>query len=52
MVLLLFRKFALTMATGAVSEIVVVFVSLKGEPGNSANVPSPFPRKREMELSP
>src|SRR5260370_930779 len=48
----LFRKFALTIATGAVSKIVPVFGSLKGEPGNSVNVPSPCPRKREMELSP
>src|SRR5260370_30406802 len=39
----LFRKFALTIATGAVSKIALVFVSLKGEPGNSINVPSPFP---------
>src|SRR5260370_3515451 len=48
----LFRKFALTIATGAVSKIALVFGSLKGEPGNPVNVPSPFPRKREMELSP
>src|SRR6266481_3960850 len=48
----LFRKFALTIATGAVSKIVPVFGSLKGEPGNSVNVPSPCPWKREMELSP
>src|SRR6266478_7366738 len=48
----LFRKFALTIATGAVSKIALVFGRLKGEPGNSVNVPSPFPRKREMELSP
>src|SRR5258706_10293247 len=48
----LFRKFALTIATGAVSKAVPVFGSLKGEPGNSVNVPAPFPRKRELELSP
>src|SRR5207245_833838 len=37
----LFRKFALTIATGAVSKTVALFGSLKGEPGNSVNVPSP-----------
>src|SRR5467141_2421965 len=47
----LIRKFALTIATGFDSLIVPVFDSLKGEPGNSVNVPSPFPRKRDMELS-
>src|SRR6266849_993257 len=50
--LVLFRKFPLTIATGAVSEIVVVFVRLKGEPGNSAKVPSPFPLNSDTELSP
>src|SRR6267154_1097517 len=47
-----FRKFALTIATGAVSVIVEELVSWKGEPGNSVKVPSPCPRKREIELSP
>src|SRR6266403_3426575 len=47
----LFRKFALTIAIGAASKTVPVFGGLKGEPGNSVNVPSPFPRKRETELS-
>jgi len=41
----LIRKFALTIATGFDSLIVPVLGSLKGEPGNSVNVPSPFPRK-------
>src|SRR5260370_28810315 len=48
----LFRKFALTIATGLDSRIVPVFGSLNGEPGNRVKVPSPLPRKREMDSSP
>src|SRR5713101_7893068 len=48
----IFLKFALTIATGLDSRIVPVFGSLKGEPGNGVKVPSPLPRKREMESSP
>src|SRR5258706_1617192 len=45
------RKFAVTMAIGPFSEIVEVLVSANGEPGNSVNPPLPSPLKMEIVLS-
>src|SRR6266480_3940047 len=46
------RKFAVASATGPDSEMVVVFVSAKGEAGKGVKPPLPSPLKTEMELSP